>query len=562
MAPTDETSRLLPPLTDEQRQLAQQESTVENGPAEYGGIGSAIRRHSSAHLPPFHEEYPSSEEPSSTLAIWTVVPILLIGVFVANADGSLVIASSQHIASEFHELSKASWLVTSFMLAVCASQPLYGKLSDIFGRKANLVVSYVFFAAGCFLCGIGRQYWHVLAGRAISGIGGAGMTALVSIIIADMVPVRSVAAWRSYVNVAATLGRSLGGPVGGWLTDTIGWRWSFYGQCPLTLIGLLLILWKLPHRTNHTSKDGTQSFSEKLRRVDFVGALVLAAAICAFLLVLQSFTNDMPWYFALAAGLSFLALIVLFVVIERHWVSEPIVPLGLIIRRDTLTPYMIAGAQMAAQFAMFYSVPIYFQIAHYSVSAAGLRLVPAVVGNAIGGLLSGYIISETGRYKALTILASAAASIGYLLILIRWHGTTHWAELIYFSLGGFGSGIIQSTSFVHLAASLDQSEIAIAGTILYLAQNIFVLVGIQVATAVLQGRLRVSLEHDLGDVKDRAKIIEQAISSIDYIWDMPPLVRKLVVRAYFNSLTYSYGVSISFAVVGLCIGLTLKARKL
>jgi hypothetical protein len=245
----------------------------------------------------------------------------------------------------------------------------------------------------------------------------------------------------------------------------------------------------------------------KLRRIDILGALTLASAICAFLLFLQSSTSQSAWYYTLTAGLTFGASAVVFLVIERCWAKEPILPLGLIARRDTLTPYLVAGAQMSAQFGMFFCVPLYFQItAAASVSAAGLRLVPAVVGNTVGGLLSGYVISATGRYKLLTVLASTAASTGYLLILLRWRGTTHWAELSYFSLGGFGSGVIQSTSFIHLAAALDPGELAIAGTVLYLAQNIFVLVGIQVATAMLLGHLRINLEKGLADVDDRENV--------------------------------------------------------
>ena len=213
-----------------------------------------IRRRSSLALQGVIEDYEDDDggldKTGDTSGIWTTVPVLLIGVFVANADGSLVIASSQSIASEFNALSGASWLVTTYVLAQCATQPLYGKLSDIFGRKDNLAVSYIFFAMGCLLCAVSSAYWQVLAGRAISGIGGAGMTALVSIIIADMVPVRNVAAWRGFVNVAATVGRSLGGPVGGWLIDTVGWRWSFGGQVPLTMIGLLLLLWRVPAHTD------------------------------------------------------------------------------------------------------------------------------------------------------------------------------------------------------------------------------------------------------------------------------------------------------------------------
>ncbi|KIW21654.1 hypothetical protein PV08_02234 [Exophiala spinifera] len=537
----NERSRLLQP-NDEGSHDSSSASAVDPESAHDDDYdGHSIRRLSSTNLPPYHENYPATEEPSSAVAIWTVVPVSLLGVFVANADGSLVVASSQYISSEFHQLDKASWLIMSFTLGVCASQPLYGKLSDIFGRKANLIVAYVFFTAGCFLCGAAQQYWHILAGRAISGIGGAGMTALVSVIIADMVPVRDVAAWRSYVNVAATTGRSLGGPVGGWLTETVGWRWAFYGQCPLTLAGLLLIMLKLPHKSNQTGKILSQSFSHKIRRVDAFGAITLAGAICSFLLLLQTTTDRMAWQYSLAAGLSFGVLSASFVAIEYSLVAEPILPLGLLAKRAVITSYLVAGAQIAAQFSMFYLVPVYFQLAGYSVSAAGLRLVPAVIGNAVGGLISGVIIQATGRYKPFTIFASTAASLGYLLILLRWHGTTHWIELTYFFLGGFGSGVIQSTSFVHLAASLDQSEIAIAGTVLYLIQNIFLLVGIQSATAVLQQHLQSSLARDLDGVNDKAEVIKKVTSNIQLIWTFPDYIKNIVLRDYFNSLTAGYG---------------------
>lgn len=321
-----------------------------------------------------------------------------------------------------------------------------------------------------------------------------------------MVDTRSVAAWRAYVNIAATLGRSLGGPVGGWLTDTIGWRWSFYGQCPLTLLGLLLILWKLPTKFKAESEDDTQTFREKVQRVDFAGACTIAAAISSLLLTLDFVANESPWYLSLIAGVSFVLFTTVFYLIERRWAKEPILPIELIINRDPLTAYLVGGFQTAAQFSLFYAVPIYYQVASgTSVTAAGARLVPAVVGNATGGLLSGYLISKTGKYKRLTTFASAAASTGYLLVLIRWRGDTGWAEDLYIFLGGFGNGVMLSTTFIHLAACLDHTEIAIAGTALYLAQSVFLLIGIQTSTAVLHASLRTILNQRLDGVKHKNK---------------------------------------------------------
>ncbi|ERF75699.1 hypothetical protein EPUS_01529 [Endocarpon pusillum Z07020] len=524
---------------------------------------STLRRRLSSNLPPYHEDHTSSSEPSSTLAIRVVVPISLLGVFVANADGSLVVASSQQIASEFNAMFDAQWLVTSFVLAQCASQPLYGKLSDVFGRKINLVVAYTFFAVGCFVCGFGHAYWQVLSGRAISGVGGAGMTALVSIIIADMVPVRDVAAWRSYVNVAATTGRALGGPVGGWLCDTIGWRWCFYGQVPLAVIGLVLIMWKMPTRQSAMLNVEEQSLTQKWKRVDVIGAIAMASAISAFLITLDFAAGESSPSHVLVSGFLFLLMATIFCVIEKSWAKEPILPLHLLTTRPALTAYLLAGFQVAAQYGVFYSTPLYYQIvAHSTVAKAGLRLVPAVVGNATAGLLSGWIISRTGRYKPLTILSSAIACLGYTLVTIRWRGSSNWAETLYIFCGGFGSGAIQSTTFIHLAASLDPEDMAIAGTTLYLAQNLFLLIGIQSATTILHAQLKGMLDVLLEGVKRKAEIIELAISSVRAIRQLPAHIEAIVVRAYINSLTWTFGASLVYALLGLFAGITLRESRL
>lgn len=150
---------------------------------------------------------------------------MLLGVFVSNADWTFVLATYSTVASEFHDLSSGSWMLSAFIVAQCAVQPLYGKLSDIYGRKSCLQVSYVFFTIGTAGCGLARSMGMVIAFRAIQGAGGAGMVSMVSIIITDLVPMNEVAALRSYVNILQTVGRSAGGVLGGLLTESIGWRW-------------------------------------------------------------------------------------------------------------------------------------------------------------------------------------------------------------------------------------------------------------------------------------------------------------------------------------------------
>jgi MFS family permease len=188
---------------------------------------------------------PQDERP--TRSVFGIISVLLIGVFVSQADTTLVFATYAHITSEFIRMGggswiDGSWIVTSFGLATCATQPIYGRLSQIFGRKPILQLSYVLFFAGTAIAGLAQNMVHMIIGRVIQGAGSAGMVSMVSILLTgmfvfsldasflfifclDLVPLHEVAAYRSYVNVFSTVGRSCGGLIGGFLTQSIGWRW-------------------------------------------------------------------------------------------------------------------------------------------------------------------------------------------------------------------------------------------------------------------------------------------------------------------------------------------------
>ena len=151
--------------------------------------------------------------------------MLLLGVFVSQTDQSLVLATYSKVASDFNDFESASWIISAYILAQCVAQPLYGKLSDIYGRKACLQTSYFLFTLGTAGTGLGQTMGQVIAARALQGCGAAGMTSMVSIIVTDLVPLHEVATLRSYINVLQTTGRSCGGVIGGALTQALGWRW-------------------------------------------------------------------------------------------------------------------------------------------------------------------------------------------------------------------------------------------------------------------------------------------------------------------------------------------------
>ncbi|KAL2151481.1 hypothetical protein VTH82DRAFT_6579 [Thermothelomyces myriococcoides] len=504
-----------------------------------------------------------------------IISVLLIGIFVAHADGSILLATHPVIASEFNDLENSSWLITSFSLAGAATQTLYGRLSDIYGRKTLVIVAYVIFVLGCTLVAMGQTMWQVVLGRIVSGAGASGMAGLVSILITDLLPIREVAQWRAYVNLVATLGRSIGGPLGGWLVDIIGWRWSFFGQVPPILLAIFLVTVSLPgSQATSSSSDGVDdriSGKSKISRVDFKGSFLFTLGILAFLLPIELGGVKLPWSHPAIVSLFCLSFVLLsiFVAVEKRQ-DEPILPLGIFQRRDAVLSYAILGLQVAAQLGLMFSVPLYFQITtRSSNTASGAHLVPAVVGNAIGGLISGVIIKRSGRYKTLIISAVALSSLSYLLLMLRWHGNTNFWESLYIFPSGFGTGIAQSAVFVSLQAVIaaqDPSYLAPAISFMYLTTTLGIMLGVPLSNAVMQSALRRSLWSrllGLGIGRDKiAKIVENTVSDVNFVDHITGRVRDAVVGSYVDGLWWSHGVSFLFSTTAFVLALFLRQRPL
>jgi predicted MFS family arabinose efflux permease len=156
-----------------------------------------------------------------------IVPAVSVGVFLAAADQTIIVSSYGRIGSELDALNLTSWVATSYFLTLTSFQPLYGKLSDIFGRKACLLSAYAIFGLGCLFCGLSRNINELIAARVFQGIGGGGMTTVVSILFSDIVPLKDRGLWQGIINIVYASGAASGAPLGGVVADFLGWRWSF-----------------------------------------------------------------------------------------------------------------------------------------------------------------------------------------------------------------------------------------------------------------------------------------------------------------------------------------------
>ncbi|RTE80360.1 hypothetical protein BHE90_005139 [Fusarium euwallaceae] len=510
---------------------------------------------------PLISSTPGNCHPETKRPIYGILSVLLIGVFVSQTDTFLVLAAYGSITAEFNDLKNASWLFSSYMIATCVGQPLYGKLSDIFGRKAMLQTSYVFFSGGSIICGVGTSIPQIIVGRVIQGIGGAGMVSLVSILITDLVPLRDVATYRSYVNIAQTAGRSSGGVIGGFLTQTIGWRWAFLCQAPLTIAAMVLVAFKLPN----TYVTTTKTWGASPKRVDFAGAAAMSCAILCLLLVLDMGGSKLSWSSPTLASLTILGILfsALFCIVEKFWATEPILPLYLLANGQVVMFYSVMILCCSTLAGMMMFVPLYFQVTRkVSPTTAGASLIPSVLGNTLGALLTGAYIKKTGRYKIPCIISGICSSIAWMLLLICWRGSTPSWQTLFLFPGGFGIGLAHASLYIGLADSVDKADIAIAGTGYYLCGNIGAVAGLSAHNALFQATLQHSLEAKLDGLVDGDKIAQRAMDSLDYVKGLTGEVREMVTEAYVNGFHATYALLVLTAVVTVLVALGVREKRL
>ncbi|KAI0201228.1 major facilitator superfamily transporter [Astrocystis sublimbata] len=506
----------------------------------------------------------------STSSLIPIIAVLMIGLFTSNIDSSLVLAIHPRIASEFDALEESSWLFVSFQLGGIVTQVLYAKLSDLYGRRVMLIFCYGLFGTGCAMIGLSRSMWQVILGRVLSGSAASGMWSIGLILTTDLIPLRDVASWLGIINIVSTTGRSIGGPLGGFLSDRVGWRWSFSGQAPLFAIAMLAAIFLIPNTKAPDSQTANiKGLIAWFSRIDFAGSLLFGIGLLLCMLALEIGGVKVPWTHPIVFGLFGAGILTLglFGINEARWAEEPAFPVGLIMNRDVMSPYIAICCISGAQTSLMYFVPLYFQVTSgVSNTIAGLHLVPAVVGNTLGGLAAGYFIRKTGGYKAVIIGSSVCGSIGYSLLVIRWVGDTNWWESMYIVLGGFGSGMSASAVFVSLNAVVEPAHKAVVTSGLNLAIPIGTLLGVTAGSAAMLDVIQRVVDKKLLEIgldfESRTEIIRNSIANVDYIRQLPKHLEDIVVSGYIVGLRAGFGVILLISLTGLVAGFFLRQRRL
>lgn len=467
------------------------------------------------------------------------------------------------IATSFESLSLLAWLATGYLIGQAATQPLCGKLTDIFSREWGLIVSNCLFALGNLICGFAENNATMIFGRIVAGIGGGCINTITTIISSDLIPLRQRGLWQGLANVFWGLGNGLGGLFGGYMNDNWDWRIAFIAQVPLTIVSLVIISFQFKTIGSNTPRQIVKSQSA-LARVDFLGSFLMISTLVLFLTGITSGGNIVPWSHPIAyvplplSVVSFCG----FIYVERNIAREPILPLHFLGDRTVLCACLTNWSFHLAMFVVTFYIPIYYRILGVSTTRAGTALAPIGVLLPLGSLTAGFITSRTGKYintLRSTLILLLAGAIGCTTNSLD---TPLWLPMIYLGAIAFATGAMLVVTLVAFTSAVKIEEQALVTSLSYVFRSTGSVLGVAIGSAVYQSVLEHALWARLGTIDDAADIIRGIKDSLDFLEALPGQLQSLVRNSYMDALRATFGTTVGFAVMAIVSGLLVKQLKL
>lgn len=482
-----------------------------------------------------------------------ILPIMfaiMAGTFLAALDQSIVGVALPRITSELGGLEHLSWVVTAYLVASTAVTPLWGKISDLYGRKRIYQSAIVIFLLGSMLCGLAQDMPQLIAYRAIQGIGGGGLMAIGLAIIGDIIPPRDRGRYQGFFGAVFGVSAVAGPLIGGWLTDTISWRWIFYINLPVGAVAVFLIATRLNLRT--VRRDHS---------IDYLGAGLVVSSVSSLLLYLNYAGENWGWMDARSLALLAAAIVlaVAFVVVEMRAV-EPILPMRLF-RNDIFSISNAFGfISGLAMFGGIIFLPLYFQgTLGMSPTRSGLAMLPMVVGIFSLSITTGLLITKTGRYKIFPIAGSVLIGIGLVLLSRLQVDTSYWFIAIAAYIFGAGLGLTMQPMMVATQNAVPFRDMGVATSSVTFTRSLGSAIGTAIFGAILNSRLATHLADGFGGANaPQIEASTEATNNIQAMQDLEEPLKGIVLGAYTDAITDLFIVAIPFVIVGLVIALFLR----
>jgi EmrB/QacA subfamily drug resistance transporter len=478
---------------------------------------------------------------------------LLVAMFIGALDQTIMATALPTIAGQLGGLSELSWVVTVYVLGAAASTPLWGKASDMYGRKRLISAAIVMFITFSALSGAAQSIGELIAFRAVQGIAAGGVMTLAAASVADLFPPRERGRYQGYIQLTFLLA-SLAGPLlGGLFVDQLSWRFAFYVNVPIGAIALVLL------RLNLKAPAERRPV-----RLDYAGSALLAGAVTGVLLVLTWGGSQYAWGSPQILGLIAGTLILLagFIWQERR-APEPVLPLRLFKDRVLVVVSTALFITTLSLFAAIVFLPIHLQlVTDASATGAGLLMLPLLAASAVSTIATGLLMTRTGRYKAFPIAGLAAMSLGLLLFSTLGGGGSRLTTAAYMVIFGFGFGMVTQILVVAIQNAVAPREIGTATAAANLFRALGGSVGVAVYGAIFTAGLRHWLPIELSGHPARGVTADGIQTTPGHIHALHPAVQHAVAHAVGNSLHDVFLVAAPIALAGALIVTLLPERPL
>ena len=484
--------------------------------------------------------------------ILVVLSGLMLGMLLAALDKTIVSTALPTIVGDLGGLNQLSWVVTAYLLTSTVATPLYGKISDLYGRRPVYIFAIVVFVVGSMLAGLSQTMWQLVATRALQGLGAGGLMALTFAIIGDIIPPRERGRYTGYFTGVWGLASVAGPLLGGFFTEHLSWRWIFYINVPLGVVALIVV-----NAVLHVP------FQRREHSIDYLGAALIVSGVSSLLLALVWGGQRYRWESSTIISLLVASalLLVAFVLWEAR-ATEPILPLRLF-RNSIFTMTSAVGFVVGtAMFGAIVFIPIYLRVVDgVTPTRAGLLMLPLMFGIIISSISSGKWTTHSGRYKAFPIAGTGLLGIGIFSLSRLDVGTPAWLYSIYFFIVGAGLGLVMQILVLAVQNAVDFRDMGVATS----SSQFFRSMGGTIGTAIFGTILSNQLAHNLAErlpVGSAPAGGGDLAKSPERIAALPPLIKADVIEAFVDSLHIVFLAAVPVIAVAFVLSFFIKELPL